>query len=489
MNFEELLLNCDSLIKAGRIPAVADIIRDLNFAQVPRKSRQALAKICRRAGLIDQGLRLLYPMIRNERPLDEPATPAEICEYAVLLSRNGSVQEALNLLEPVDQSLAPESLLYKGFCHVSQWNYQKAAQNFEKFLASSADDYSKLIARVNLVAAYGFVGEFDAADRLLTEAIEMAQSIQATRLVGNCFELRGQIAFLRGDFSRSRAELNRSLEVLGQTGSYDQLLIYKWQSMMSAIEDKSVTPLLKFREEAVAQKHWESVRDTDYYQLKVNFDQKTFDHLLFGTPSESYRDRVLREVQHSASSSFLFGVSEGPQFDLQTGQLLGADESVSGTKIHQLLAALLKDFYAPRNMGTLFAELYPNEYFDIDSSPLRVRQILRRTRRWLEAQKIPAVIEETNGSYKLVLTGNFGIQIAFERFAIDGNSAQWQKLLRFFPPGNSFSAEQACISLNVSRTGLHRLLTWAFENKLLSKSGVNKATVYQVLSKQIPKAS
>lgn len=480
MDYKQFVLTCDSLIKGGQIPAVSSLISQINFAQVPRPWRQSLAKVCRRSGLINEGLRLLFPIIRNEHPLDQPASAAEICEYAVLLSRNGSSHEALGLLGKIDEIKTPEALLYRGFCQVSSWNYFDAAISFEKFLISSADEYSKLIARVNLAAAYIANLQLDQAENLLHETIKIAKEHLATRLVGNCFELRGQICFFRGNFLQAKLELNQALKIFGEGSSYDQLLIYKWQSTMESIEGKTILPILKFREEALLRKHWESVRDTDFYRLKLNFEQSTYDHLIFGTPSEFYKNRVRLAIHNQPSDQFIYGTHTGRRLNLQTGELEGLKENIQGNKIHQVLASLLKDFYVPHNLGTLFADLYPNEYFDIDSSPQRIHQLLRRTRRWLETNEVPALIEEALGSYCLKITGPFGIQMALARPQVDTYSAQWQMIVAAFPCGTMFNAKSACTKLGISRTQFHRLQSWALENSLIKISGVNKATTYQV---------
>jgi tetratricopeptide (TPR) repeat protein len=437
---------------------------------------------------VESGLRLLHPVIRSNHLLDNPAVPAEICEYAVLLSRNGSVPEALALLNSVDVMVAPEAMLYKGFCHVLNWNYQQAAVEFENFLKSQPDIYTKLIARVNLIAAFVANSQLEAAENLLAETLSMAQEQQALRLIGNCFELRAQIAFFRRDFSKARMDLERSLEVFAQSGSYDQLLIQKWQASMEALETGTLEPLSRFSEEATKRKHWESVRDTDFYRLKIRFDQRAFDHLIFGTPSRFYCQRVQKELSQNPSDFYLFGSETGLVFDLKTGQLSGSDE-ISGTKIHQTFSALLRDFYAPSNVGQLFAEIYPDDYFDVESSPDRIRQILRRARRWMEANAIPAEISENNGGYRLVLKGEFGIRIPSERVAVDIMSTQWQMLIAAFPSQDQFSAEEACRKLAMSRTSFHRLSVWAIENHLLVKTGINKKTVYLIVSKKMNKGA
>ncbi len=480
MDYEALLLHCDLLIKAGKISAVGDALADLNSVQMPRKWRQAFAKICRRSGRIDQGLKLLYPLIRSEHVLDKPASNGEICEYAVLLSRNGSIQEALSLLSKVDDPTVPEAMLYRAFCHISSWEYSEATTHLEEFLKSSADDYSKLIGRVNLAAAYVANRDLLRADFLLSETLELARKNSATRLVGNCLELRGQVALLREDFSLARTELKNALEIFNQSGSYDQLLIFKWQAVMTSQEQKSTQPLKKFKEEALKRLHWESVREADLFQLKLEFDQKLFDHIFFGTPSESYRKRICDEVSGKPSGEYVFGAPGGPELSLGLG-LIKVDHQLNpGKKIHQVIAVMLKDFYAPRNIGTLFAELYPDEFFNINSSPLRLRQLIRRTRRWLEENNLPAQVVEENGSYRFLLTGPLSIHIPLKRDAIANLPVKLKAMLQLFSEDLPFTADEACAKLKLSRSGFHRLAEWAIVSGELEKTGTGRSTQYQI---------
>jgi tetratricopeptide (TPR) repeat protein len=479
--YEELIARCDLLIKDGKISEVIDILSQVNLAGVPRILRQSLAKTCRRVDLVSHGLRLLQPIIRNEKLQIEPATPGEISEYSVLLSRNGSRQEAISLLEKVKADVTPEASLYLAYCHISNWDYGKATGLLELFLKSAADDYSKLIARVNLIAAYLAVSQMDSAEELLATTIPLAESAGAARLVGNCYELRARLFLHRGNFSESRADLDRSLKIFTGSQSYDRLFIDKWQAVMAALEQNSVDPLVEFRKQAVANKEWESVREVDLYIVKIQFEQRLLDYVLFGTPMESFRQRILTETNRRPSDHFVFGQSGHRCLDLKTGSMDQGDFN-SGKKMHRVITALVRDFYAPRNIGTLFAEICPDEYFDVNSSSRRVKQLLLRTRQWFKENKIPATIEQNDGSYRLAVEGPFGFIIPLESGLIDSNSMQWKQLESKFPIGIRFSAKQACEALNWPRSSFLLIIDWALKTGRVGKYGQGKATFYQVMS-------
>lgn len=480
---EELVRQCDLLIKSGNVNQVANLIAQLNMAKVPREARAGLAKVCRRAGVIHHGLRLLYPVIRREGVTKAEASTLEICEYSALLARNGSIQEALNLLHQVQSSEAKEVALYTGQCHVINWEYAKAAELFRKYLSSDADEYSKLIAKVNLAACYVVTSQFDEAVSLLRESIALAEKSGATRLKGNCYELWAQVCFWQNDFKKARQCLEKTSEILGLSQSRDHLLVHKTASIISALENRSLEPLLKFRVEALAHKHWDSIRETDLFALKVQFDQGRLNHLIFGTPMRPYRQRIQDLLQATPSQHFVWGAAEGLMLDLQTGKMNLGEDLEPGRKIHQVLACLSQDLYAPRNVGNLFSELYPEEFFNVDSSPFRIRQLMMRTRAWLKENRIPAQIEQDEGSYRIVIHGAFGIQMTLEAEVLDPLTSKWQELRRGFCEQNEFSAGEACHRLNCSRASFLRLAEWALKSGHLQKAGAGKTTRYTIESK------
>ncbi len=486
--FTDLIQHLDTLIKSGRIDDVKTEIVKINFAKVPRPVRQGLAKICRRSGLISDGLRLLYPLIRNEKELEAKPTGGEIAEYSVLLSRNGSIQEALGLLHKVDPTLNPEALLYLGFCYISSWDYKKAAEYLEKFLASAADSYSKLIARVNLGSAYVALARYDEAIDSLTETIEVAREANAHRLIGNCFELRAQAYLFLNQFSSSRQDLGSASEIFGSTQSYDQLLILKWKAIMEAQESGELEPLFNFRCEALARKHWESVREADLFTLKLKFSQSLFDHLVIGTPTEHYKNRIREQLKHEPSESYIYGDPGSQYLDLGTGLMSGSGKLNPGKLNHQVLLALSRDFYAPRNIGNLFAELYPGDYFNVDSSPLRVRQALSRTRRWLEEHQIPVAIDQLDSGYGLVFHGGFGFKIPLERAPVNSQKLRLEKLRNEFV-GRSFTMREACKALSLSSSHFHRLIEFGLLENEIDKTGQGKAIRYSFKDTKKPIAA
>jgi hypothetical protein len=276
--------------------------------------------------------------------------------------------------------------------------------------------------------------------------------------------------------------LEKAFEIFNNAQSFDQLLILKTESIMKSLEENTLAPLTQFRKLALQRKNWESVREADLFILKISPDQRQLDHLIFGTPRVAYRRRIEKLVGALSSQTYVIGSENGPQLDLQTGLGIGIESLPVGKKIHQVISTLNQDFYAPINMGTLFYDLYPNEYFDVESSPFRIRQAILRTRQWLDENEIPASIQHSEGAYRFLITGEFGIRIQLEHLAVNPMMARWQRLKENLAPGIHFTSEHVCEEMGWSRTTFRRLADWACKNDLLSKSGTGKATTYQIAS-------
>ncbi len=480
LKYNQLLDQCDLYIKSGNINAVVKLISKINLLQIPRSFKQSFAKIFRRSGLITHGIRLLHPIIRNDKVLTEPPTSSEICEYASLISRIGSSQESIALLADINPTTNPEALLYSGFCHVSNWNYAEAQKHFERYLTHDMDDYSKLIAKVNLSACYVGAGHMNQAIVLINECLEHSVKAKSLRLQGNCLELRGQANALNFNFNQAKKDLALAEEIFKNSQSYDALLIDKWKAIIEAFETKSSDSLVRFRKNAVIQNHWESVRESDLFTSRIKFEQNCFDQIIFGTPSQFYQGRALELVGLPASKQFTWGDHDSAKINLTTAESSDENKLGAGKKMHCLLQSLLGDLYAPRSIAALFADIYPDEYFNIDSSPIRIRQLVQRLRKWFAENSHPVQIFYDITGYRLVVSKGLG-------FVLDRNSNHalqsaddlfFQKLKTSFK-NSFFNINEACCLLDISESSFHRLIRKKMVTGQINKCGKARATTYR----------
>lgn len=121
---------------------------------------------------------------------------------------------------------------------------------------------------------------------------------------------------------------------------------------------------------------WESLREADYFELKIAFNDGLFRALIAGTPHAAYRARVANDLGRAwtpSSSSRFRRLSIPPR-----GQIAA------------VVKALPRDRYSPPGIGALFAEIFPQEHFNVFTSPNRVHQLLFRAREWLRDSRTRA---------------------------------------------------------------------------------------------------
>lgn len=475
----DLIQACEADLRAGRISHAAARLRTVKTTEIPREHRMAIANLCRRAQMDYQALKVLAPVVRPDRAISAAPTAEEQAEYAASLLKIGAVHEALAILENVQD--VPSAMLFKSFCHFRRWEHGMAIPLLTAFIAKAPSDYMKLVGQVNLAAAYTTTLQFKLAGEILDEAIPYAQREGHKRLWANAHEIRAQIHIHEGRYNEAKHDLTIAGTELNEVG--DALLIRKWTAIALSLQTGSTAALDQFREEAVSHRDWETMRDVDYFQLRVSFDEGTFGHLLFGTPFSEYRERATSGLDRQpVAQEFIWGSSTAPRFYLSTGEVEGMKVSAPGNTVHQLLAVLLSDLYRPWSIGSIFAELFPREYFDVFSSPNRVHQLLWRLRRWFESNGVPVELTEYDGQYRLELKGEFAFVLPLQKVTLDEQEIYLRKIQTLFGRNITFSSRDVQNKLGISSSSFKRLASWALEHKKIVRMGASRATVYRVVA-------
>lgn len=469
----KLKQSCEEWTRTGESRRVHHALSEIPNKEIPPKWRLPLANIARRGGLVLLGLRLLAPALKAE-PSNE-----ELAEYGVLLQKNGSVREALNTLEKIDTTEIPEALLYRSFCLFTRWEYAAARPLLEKYVASPAlGDYQRTIGMVNLASALLMVQDFSGSTKLLQELIEICSSANYARLEGNCHELLAQVHLQKSEWLNAEAELAKAEKLLANDFSLDHFFVRKWKAVISALRNQDREPLDCLREEALELKHWESVREADLFLVKLTGDEELFQRVYFGTPHQSYRDRLRIECPKIEPREELILGSGDRVFDLTLGELDGETVFKSGKKIHQLICMLFLDLYRPQRLAHLFAELFPEENFNAFSSPNRIHQLTRRAREAVAHEGLPLTIEENAGTYSASLQAGLMVRLTGERKVTSSEHAHLIRLKLLYPD-LQFSAREARMKLGVPLTTFNRVLKYGLESKLLSQHGNGPKTRYK----------
>ena len=480
---EKIHSQCEALIRAGEPSRAAGLLTKINTSRIPRPWRWKIANLCRRVGLVNVGLRILAPVVRPQKLHDAPM-PEEIAEYAVLLQRVGAWNESLDLLGTVDTARVPSAHLYSSWVHFRSWDGKSALANLEAYLRHPLPDYQKLVGRVNLSAALIVDRQRDRARELVDDCLSIARAQGNRRIEGNCLELKSQLEYFQGDFLSARRTLQQADELFSSAEIYDQFFVKKWQAIVEAQESGSEAPLRRLRAEASQRGDYESMREADFYLLKLSFNEELFCHLYFGTPSEGYRRKMVEEYCHRPERT-TYKVGHGKsELNLQTGELDGRLVLNPGKQAHRLLGVLLRDLYRPVGTGEIFAGLFPDEYFNIISSPNRVHQAIVRARKGFASSGLSFRIVERNSAFCLELDGSIAVLVPLEGHTPQTNEAVMDRLRARISSERGFSAKEAREALDIPASTFKTFATWALENGYLERRGSNRSTVYRWIERR-----
>lgn len=458
MNFQALIAECENDLRAGRIHNAANRLRPLQVTEIPRAQAQAMASVFRRANLESFALRVTTPIVAAGN-----ASAGEIIEHAAALIQMGAVSEGLEYLQNMNADENPEVLYHQAQVYAHRYEYNEAIPLLRRYIDAAKDNHAglRLLAKA-CIYAKDEPAALDICKRLETFAPDAAASCRA------------QVYIKQRNFAQAKAEIQKA---------GDAYVTQKWSAVIHALESGSSQPLSEFKARAQENKDWEFLRELDRYSLQIHFDAEKHNHLLFGTPFAAYREQVISQSGRPwADENYVHGALEAPAFILHTGEFKNFQATAPSKMVHQLLAALLRDFYRPWSIGALFAELFPNEHFDVFSSPNRVHQLLWRLRKWSEASQLPVELVEHNGLYSLHKSDSFSFVVPREGLRVDENVLHLRQLESHFRNKPSFTPREAQACLNISASSFKRLAQWGLKEQKLRREGASRATIYKLVS-------
>lgn len=440
------------------------------------------ANLARRVHRPRLTLKWLHARIRPEAGLRQsPASPEEVCEYAVGLHRIGAYREALELLEAPGVDAAPQACLYQAFTHFAQWDYGRGLTLIESYLRHPGltDVYQRRVGLINQIAALVFLEDYTRALAVADPLLEELRRDQQSLLWANLLELRSQIHIGRGDLSSARQELKEARELLQSFETVEGLFVEKWTAIVDALERKDPEVLQDFRGRALKLGHWETLRDLDFYRLKIAPNEREFRWLYFGTPYPAYRRRLEQEFATRFAPPADGWVGYGDGAHVEIDPLRVGDEV--GEISHRILVLLLRDFYKPQRVGEIFSALFADEYFNPTSSVNRVHQNMKRAREFIETLGWPIRLEERDGGYGIRLGEQTKLFARVHPLPLTTEGLVLESLRPHFGE-KDFSAQEVAVALGASLAKAGRLLKRASESAQIEKTGAGKNTRYRLIS-------
>lgn len=477
----------ETLIRSGRKEQAAAALQKISPKTVPRDQRVHLASLARRVELPHIGILLLAPYVRPRRAYSEP-TPRETAEYAACLIRLGAVEEGLSGLAGVSHREAPEVTLYQAFGHIALWDYERALPSLKAYLASQPPRYWQRVAQVNLAACLVATRQLDEAHALLDDLVPTLGAEALTLLQKAAQEIRTRLAVAEKDWA-SVLKLARNIEQDAAASELHRLFAFKWRFFADAFQHGPTRDTEAQRNELATRSaslgHWETLREGDRVWGKVTQNEGLLAKVYFGTPHPAYRKGLLREwgSQFSLPPTFVREMpSEGSsrrgrRLDLEAGTWNEKNCFKLGQSFHRTSLALNCDFYRPLRLAELHYRIYPDEFYNLVSSPNRVHQAILRWREHARKFKIPLRAIEKEKTYRLENSGPLAIVVPreTENRKLDPFTEKVRRELGHDP----FTLRDVEKVLNLSTTSARRWLKSAEAVAGIKKSGQGRATKYR----------
>jgi DNA-binding transcriptional ArsR family regulator len=501
-NLTETYDQIEHAIRAGEIQQARALLAETGslalLKKLPMTDLVRHVRFLRRTGQPLEALKIISPKLAVKRMTETHR--ALWLEYADCMTRFNAVTTSmriLNLPELREGALVP---LYRAFAHMHSWAYAEAEAELKKFLRSSTQsDYNHWIGQVNLLACQIALDQFTLAAKTLPELEEHLKKFGYRRLLYNVYELKVQLLTLSGEQGKIK-QVNQSIQhlELKGLGAIDELYLLKWKAVHLLGENKAkgLAELRSLRRRAAGNSYSELARDLDYNVAVVCQDERLLRHLFFGTPHAGFRNKPALTHAFPAekpNKTYLLKLSS-----TQTSPSGGA--SVKKTPAHglsqealradctpltfRLLSALLVDFYRTPNIVELFERTYPDAYFNPESSPLMIHQLLHRFREQEQAGRGRFEVIFADSTYQLLSKDSQCLELSQPFWqSIHQTNIESNALAAIENFGAQFTAVELAQALNqpLRTTQLH--LKQLTEDGIVRRLGHARRTVYELIEK------
>ncbi len=494
MKLDLQVTEIEELIRSGNREKATQLLKEIKISTIPRQHINTLANLSRRVGQLDLSWKMIAPVIRPKVTLEKPATDEEKATYAIILLGLGARSEAFEILETANNQ-CPDVSLASAYASINCWDYASAATKLKHYLRSqNLTPYQKMVAQVNLAAAYVVNGQAEQALVLINENLLETKQNGWDLLYRNTLEIRAQLAVQQKNWTEAEDFLKQAEHDSGQF-YLDRFFVKKWQAIMRLQKESASPDALQEIENvkmvATQKQHWETIRDCEYYKSITMQDRALALNLLFGTPYESFRKRLVEKSESwlKVPKTYrwnLTGQESDRAFNLHQAEEIGGPAKMkAGTVLHKIFLVLSSDFYRPFAIGNLHSLIYPKEFFNPDSSPRRVAFLIQRLRAWFKEFDIPLFIHAEDDGFKLQASAPYSLIIekaASKTVSKSDEPLQYLTLVKKIKTnrkGQPLRAAEIAELTDMSVRSVRYFLKWALEKKKVQKIGSGRESRYR----------
>jgi hypothetical protein len=473
VRFQNLIQEMDSAIKQGNIRHAKGQLNAINFRKAPREHWVPLSNLARRCQMPGLIMKWLNPIIRPLKPNNIIPTPSELALYGNALTRIGSFIESKEVLDSIDPIKDEQIYFYRALLAIQQWQYADAIPNLESYIKqTNVSSYQKLVGSLNLAASLTALGDFKSSTFYLGEILNLSEENKLIK--SNALEIQAQNYFYAGNLKAAKQSLNDSLALTSDSSQFYSVFKKKWLFVIELFEDKSKktnqAKIDNFKEYCRKEQDWESLRDIDFFLAMKTRDEFRFLNVYYGTSLPGYKEQLRRRYQYDFDLPDDFGVvwseyfdqpiHDWPRFDLASCTFGQKQDQVSTPKLRELFRFLISDIYRPFSFGEVLNHIYPDEYYNIVSSPAKLNRLIQRLRYEISEMGMPLNLEVSHNKLKFVPLAPI-LFLSCEKRNIkpleDSLFDEYKKLLNHFG-ARSFTAIEAGVVLKTSQRSARRAL-------------------------------
>lgn len=472
MSLEVQLNKIDLAIREARLD---DARREFQLLRDKKWSRTQIVELCQIAKRLNESymiLRWLHPVIRSEVQLHPPPTSVEKSLFAMALTRIGAFSEAAEILKTLNED-RPEIHYAKANLNVSQWKYAKAIRPLKRYVRSfSPTDYPSLIGQVNLLAAHVLSDQLDEALDLGPPLLERLPADKYPLLRANVLEIMSQLRFRQGEYNLMRPYLNEAAALLKNSNSDYELFVAKWKFILKLFEAKGRGERLgpdcrNLKRLAERRLSFETLREIDFYMALAAGDRELFLKVYTGTRFPDYRSRMRLLYGFNERAPSELSCRIGPPAQGAANEIVDLASLNLTPTSRQMLETLLSDFYRPIQIGEVYKELYPREYFAPQTALMRLYQVFRRLRLELRKRDAPLDIHWTRKQIQWCPTRSFTLQ--YQAPDALGSAPHAADRIASSFSSEPFSAHDVRKRLGISSASAYNLLKDAMAKKTIKR--------------------
>lgn len=400
------ILQIERLIQLGQFSLAIEELQKVNKNKPKQEYLYLFCNLARRAGAPLLASQIIAPLFRVDSQLYSP-TSAERAAYGACLSTLGANNEAEVIFSNSADKTHPDLLIQQAFNFIRLWDYKSAIPLLRCYVElKQISDYQRLIAKVNLLAAYLAEDKYTAFTLEFNSCLKLAQTQKAYLLLANCLEMRAQKHLAQKKWAAAEDDLKLAKQLAKDPDSVYSFYIKKWElfawsDQNLALDSNSKTEVLnkklyQLKVECRKKQFWEVERDCDFQFAIRDPKHTTLNKVYFGTPFESYRKKIRRKINES--------ISIPENWDYSHTEVIGNVFIIEPNDLRKipfrLFATLFRDLYKPLSIGLVQSLLFPEEVFSPESTSKRVNQLCIRLRKLLKLKHAEFDIHVLNHMYQ-----------------------------------------------------------------------------------------